>query len=155
MSNTLPIENYVPLTYETKIIRPGRFYIEKLKLSENDPQTAWPEIIANFKTLDQRLIKMLTSDRRTDWQTLWSHKPKSRCNRAKNCSSAHLLQHVFYKYPEIPTFKIIWATCILLILTSYLPFDDDVFILRLTRYPWSCTLLWGPRTIPIKDAIEA
>ena len=26
MSNTLPIENYVPLTYETKIIRPGRFF---------------------------------------------------------------------------------------------------------------------------------
>ena len=39
MSNTLSIENYVPLTYETKIIRPGRFFVEKLKLSENDPCT--------------------------------------------------------------------------------------------------------------------
>ena len=26
LSNTLPIENYVPLTYETKIIRSGRFF---------------------------------------------------------------------------------------------------------------------------------
>ena len=26
LSNTLPIENYVPLIYETKIIRPGRFF---------------------------------------------------------------------------------------------------------------------------------
>ena len=38
LSNTMPIENYVPLTYETKIIRPGRFFFEKLKLSENDPR---------------------------------------------------------------------------------------------------------------------
>ena len=41
LSNTLPHENYVPLTYGTKIIRPGRFFIEKLKLSENDPQTIY------------------------------------------------------------------------------------------------------------------
>ena len=35
----MPTENYVPLTYETKIIRPGRFFHLKLKLSENDPCT--------------------------------------------------------------------------------------------------------------------
>ena len=38
LSNTLPIENYVSLNYETKIVRPERFFFsEKLKLSENDP----------------------------------------------------------------------------------------------------------------------
>ena len=26
LSKTLPHENYMPLTYETKIIRPGRFF---------------------------------------------------------------------------------------------------------------------------------
>ena len=31
LSNTLPHENYVPLTYETKIIRPGRFFHWKVK----------------------------------------------------------------------------------------------------------------------------
>ena len=39
MSNILSIENYVHLTNKTKIIRPGRFFIQKLKLSENDPVT--------------------------------------------------------------------------------------------------------------------
>ena len=29
----------MPLKYETKIIRPDAFFIEKLKLSENDPIT--------------------------------------------------------------------------------------------------------------------
>ena len=32
LSNTLPHENYVPLTYETKIIRPGRFFHRKVKV---------------------------------------------------------------------------------------------------------------------------
>ena len=37
MSNTLPIENYVPLTYETKIIRPGRFFHWKVKVVREWP----------------------------------------------------------------------------------------------------------------------
>ena len=32
LSNSLPIENYLPLTYETKIKRPGRFFRWKVKV---------------------------------------------------------------------------------------------------------------------------
>ena len=39
MSNTLPIENYVPLTMKQKLYALDAFFIEKLKLSENDPCT--------------------------------------------------------------------------------------------------------------------
>ena len=37
LSNTLPHENYVPLTYETKIIRPGRFFHWKVKVVRELP----------------------------------------------------------------------------------------------------------------------
>ena len=38
LSNTLPHENYVPLTYETKIIRPGRFFHWKVKVVRELPR---------------------------------------------------------------------------------------------------------------------
>ena len=37
LSNTLPHENYVPLTYETKIIRPRRFFHWKAKVVREWP----------------------------------------------------------------------------------------------------------------------
>ena len=52
MSNILPIENYVPLTYETKIIRPGRFFHWKVKVvREWPPSRSTVENLCEYKSV--------------------------------------------------------------------------------------------------------
>ena len=65
MSNTLPIENYVPFTHETTIIRPGRLFFEKLKLSENEPKTyANKRILLEEKKWRRAGLNQYSLDRR-------------------------------------------------------------------------------------------
>ena len=60
LSYTLPHENYVPLTYETKIIRPGRFFHWKVKVVRELPTVS-------TKTVIRRLSDKLNDLDLQDW----------------------------------------------------------------------------------------
>ena len=63
MSNTLPIENNVLLTYETKIIRPGRFFHWKVKVVREWPRHVQ---IPGIKLFSQPIDWYLLSNLRTN-----------------------------------------------------------------------------------------